>query len=123
MYLIEKTFTFAASHSLEHHDGHCRKLHGHTYGLKVVVKSETLVESGPKRNMVIDFTEIKTIVKPMLKKYLDHCHLNDTLESDSPTAEFIAKWVYDHLKPLIPQLDSITIQESPSARATYTAHS
>ena len=120
MFELEKSFKFEAAHSLSHHDGKCKGLHGHSYILKVKVSSESLVTSGPKTNMVLDFDDLSKLVKPMLTKYLDHHFLNETLNSDSPTAEFIAKWIFDFLEPSLPTLQSITIQETTSSQVTYS---
>lgn len=120
MFEVEKTFTFEAGHLLDHHDGKCRHPHGHSYTIKVKLRVEQLVPSGPKKNMVIDFITISEIVKPMIDDYFDHKWLNDTLESDSPTAEYIAYWVFNYLEPLLPNLYSITVCETSTASATYT---
>lgn len=120
MFELEKSFKFEAAHSLNHHDGKCRGLHGHSYILKVKVNSEVLVDSGPKTNMVMDFDDLSKLVKPMLVEYFDHRFLNETLVSDSPTAEFIAKWIFDFLLPSLPSLQSITIQETTTSQVTYS---
>lgn len=120
MFEIEKTFTFEAGHVLKHHDGKCAIPHGHSYCLKVILRTPHLIESGPKTNMVIDFSDIAHIVKPMIIDYLDHKWLNDTLQSDSTTAEFIAKWIYEHLKPKLPTLYSIVLHETASSKVSYT---
>jgi 6-pyruvoyltetrahydropterin/6-carboxytetrahydropterin synthase len=117
---VEKIFSFEAGHLLDHHDGKCRHPHGHSYVLKVRLRTDALVKEGPQKNMVVDFSLISDIVKPMIKTYFDHQWLNTTLECDSPTAEYIAFWVYNYLEPLIPSLYSVTICETPSASATYT---
>lgn len=70
--------------------------------------------------MILDYGCISKIVKPMITEYFDHHWLNDTLDTDSPTAEFIAHWIYQYLSPLLPNLYSITICETPSSVATYT---
>jgi len=119
MFELEKSFTFEAGHSLIHHDGICREPHGHSYQVTVYITSESLVESGPKTNMVCDFGDITAIVKPMIEKYLDHKWLNDTLESDSPTSEFIAQWIYNYLKPKIPQLKAISVSETRTSKVTF----
>lgn len=121
MFEVEKDFYFEAGHLLDHHDGKCRHPHGHSYRLTVKLRAEELVKSGPKENMLVDFSDISQIVKPMIEKYFDHCWLNDTLESESPTAEFIAFWIYQYLKPQIPNLYSIVVAETSSARAIYTS--
>lgn len=119
MYEIEKTFRFEAGHVLTKHDGKCAVPHGHSYVLQLALRSERLVESGPKTNMLIDFHDLDRMVKPMIEEYLDHRWLNDTLNSDSPTVEFIAKWIYDFLKPKLPMLKTVTLYETASSKATY----
>lgn len=119
MFQLEKIFHFEAGHQLVHHDGKCSHPHGHSYTLRVRIKSSTLQESGPKKNMVIDFSDISKIVKKMIIDYFDHKWVNDTLCTDSPTTEFIAKWIYDHLKEKLPNLDSISISETHSSSVTY----
>lgn len=119
MFEIEKTYTFEAGHVLKNHDGKCSHLHGHSYILKVVLRSESLIDQGPKTNMVIDFSDIGKIIKPMILEYFDHRFINDTLKTDSPTAEFIAKWIYDYVKPKLSLLYSVTVYETATSRATY----
>lgn len=97
MFILRKQFRFEASHQLSQHDGKCRRLHGHSWVMYVEVRSETLIEEGPKDGMVIDYADLKRVVKPLVDDYLDHYHLNDTLEMDQPTSERIAKWVWDRL--------------------------
>jgi 6-pyruvoyltetrahydropterin/6-carboxytetrahydropterin synthase len=120
MFEIEKTFRFEAGHMLEHHDGRCRNRHGHSYVLTIKIVSDQLIPSGPKRNMVVDFDDISKVVKPMIDQYLDHQWLNESLDSDSTTVEFIAQWIYRYLKPLLPQLTAVTLWETATARATYS---
>jgi 6-pyruvoyltetrahydropterin/6-carboxytetrahydropterin synthase len=123
MFELEKTFHFEAGHVLSHHDGKCREPHGHSYVLTVHVRSPTLIPSGPKKNMVIDFQDINHIVRPLIKDSLDHKWLNDTLSSDSPTVEYIAKWIYDYLKPHLPGLYAISMYETATSKVTYTGPS
>lgn len=120
MFELEKTFHFEAGHVLTHHDGKCRVPHGHSYVLTIHVRSPTLISTGPKKNMVVDFQDINALVRPMILQSLDHKWLNDTLATDSPTVEFIAKWVYDYLEPLLPGLYAISMYETVSSKVTYT---
>ena len=62
---ITKIFTFDSSHMLDGHDGKCQNLHGHTYKLEITV-SDDPVRGGPKDGMVMDFTDLKAIVKNTL---------------------------------------------------------
>lgn len=120
MFEIEKSFSFEAGHTLSHHDGKCINPHGHSYTVTIRLRGEKLQESGPKKNMLVDFHDIGAAMKPLLEKHLDHHWLNDTLQTDSPTAEWIAQWIFTALLPQLPQLVSVTVQETATAKATYT---
>jgi 6-pyruvoyltetrahydropterin/6-carboxytetrahydropterin synthase len=120
MFEIEKSFNFEAGHVLKHHDGKCSQPHGHSYRLEVKVRSDQLISSGPKTNMVMDFLDFSAIVKKMIEKYFDHCWVNETLGTDSPTAEFMAKWIFDHLTPQLPGLYQVTLYETATSKATYS---
>ncbi len=120
MFTLEKRFTFEAGHQLHHHKGKCNHPHGHSYILIISIRSSTISSSGSDKNMVIDFTEIKNIVLPMIKTYFDHKWLNDTLDTDSPTAEFIAQWIYNHLKPDFSLLWKVTLYETATSWVSYT---
>lgn len=119
MFELEKTFHFEAGHQLCLHDGKCSNPHGHSYILTVHVSTDQLIPNGPKKNMVIDFSDISDIVKPMLKDYFDHKWLNDTLQSDSTTVEYMAKWIFDFLEPKLPGLHAVSLYETATARAIY----
>jgi 6-pyruvoyltetrahydropterin/6-carboxytetrahydropterin synthase len=120
MFELKKTFHFEAGHQLVHHDGNCAHRHGHSYILTVHICSEELIPDGPKKNMVIDFSTVSDIVKPMIKTYFDHCWLNDTLQTDSPSVEFMARWIYQYLKPKLKSLTAITLNETASSQVTYS---
>ena len=120
MFTVIKSFRFEAGHQLIHHDGACKEPHGHSYSLEVQVKGDSLIDSGPKKNMVLDFHHISDIVEPMIDSYLDHKWLNDTLETDSPTSEFIARWIYRHLKEKLPSLHTVTLSETATSKVIYT---
>jgi 6-pyruvoyltetrahydropterin/6-carboxytetrahydropterin synthase len=119
MFELEKTFHFEAGHALTHHDGKCKTPHGHSYVMTLHLASDKLIADGPKKNMVIDFTDISDIVKPMIETYLDHKWLNETLQNDSPTVEFIAMWVYEHLSPKLPLLKKVSLYETSTSKVTY----
>jgi 6-pyruvoyltetrahydropterin/6-carboxytetrahydropterin synthase len=105
VYTLTKEFKFEAAHVLKNHDGKCARLHGHSWKGRVILQGEHLVGCGPKTNMLVDFGDISAVLKPLVDKFLDHYDLNTTLQCDSPTSEFVAKWVYDKL-----------MQDSPSLR-------
>jgi 6-pyruvoyltetrahydropterin/6-carboxytetrahydropterin synthase len=119
MFEVEKVFTFEAGHVLEHHDGKCSTPHGHSYVMKVVVRKQDLVQSGPKQGMVVDFQEISAIVRPMIDQFFDHRWLNETLKTSCPTAEYMAKWVFEFLQPSLPDLYRVTISETATSSASY----
>lgn len=89
--------------------------------MSIVVRQDALIGSGPKENMVVDFQEIGNLVKPMIDQYLDHQWLNDTLQTKAPTAEYIAKWVFDFLQPKLPGLFRVSISETATSTASYTS--
>lgn len=119
MFELEKHFAFEGGHVLKYHDGQCCHPHGHSYKLIVKLRGPDLQDTGPHRGMLVDFGHISKVVKPMIEKYLDHKWINDTLNTDSPTAEFIAKWIYEYLQPYFPYLYSITLQETATSKVTY----
>lgn len=119
MFLLRKSFRFEAAHQLVHHGGKCAHLHGHSYKLEVQLASPTLQKSGSSTNMVQDFEHISAVVRTLVKEFLDHRNLNETLDSDSPTAEFIAQWTYERLHKKLPQLVAVTIRETESSSVTY----
>lgn len=119
MFEIKKSFKFEAGHQLMHHDGKCSEPHGHSYTLTIIIRGETLIKEGPKKNMITDFTDISTLVTPLIMSHLDHKWLNETLDTDSPTTEFIARWIYEKLKSEIPHLYAVSVSETTSSKVTY----
>lgn len=120
MFDLEKIFHFEAGHALTHHDGKCRQPHGHSYILVIHIQANSLIKEGPKRNMVMDFSDITAHVNPMIRDYFDHHWLNETLQTDSPTVEFMAHWIYHYLKPHLPLLHGITLHETATSKVTYS---
>jgi 6-pyruvoyltetrahydropterin/6-carboxytetrahydropterin synthase len=123
MWIIKKTYPFEASHQLPHHDGKCARLHGHSYKVTVVLAGLTLVQDGSKSGMLIDYNDIDTVMEPYIAANLDHHHLNDTLDCESPTAELIAKSVYGYLKTFAVignYLSSVEVSETANTWAVYS---
>lgn len=117
---ICKSFTFDAAHYLPHHDGKCKNLHGHTYKLEVAVSSNSLVTGGSSTGMVMDFGDLKIIVKRVVLDQLDHISLNYIW--DNPTAEIMADWIFRGLKESIERfstvkLDRVRLYETPDSYA------
>lgn len=107
MFEVTKEIRFCYGHRLLNYDGKCRYLHGHN-GRAVI----TLAAAGVDRlGMVMDFSHIKKVVGGWIDAHLDHrmlLHRGDPvlpelqrqgepvfLLDDNPTAENIAKLIYD----------------------------
>lgn len=68
-----KEFTFDCAHMLEGHEGLCQNLHGHTYKLEVEVSNACgTISSGASFGMVMDFKDLKEIVKRTIVDRFDH---------------------------------------------------
>ena len=119
MWSVSKQFRFEASHRLPHHGGKCARLHGHSWVGHVVCESRELSTEGSDQGMVIDFEELSRAVSPILENALDHWHLNDTTGLANPTSEELARWIYDRLKPCLPQLTKVVIEETCTSRCEY----
>ena len=70
---ITKQFTFETGHALFGYDGKCRNVHGHSYKLSVTVIGQPIKDSNHvKHGMVIDFGDLKKIVKEEIVDVFDH---------------------------------------------------
>ena len=70
---ITKQFTFETGHALYGYDGKCRNVHGHSYKLAVTVIGTPITDSSHvKFGMVIDFSDLKKIVKEEIVDLFDH---------------------------------------------------
>ena len=70
---ITKQFTFETGHALYGYDGKCKNVHGHSYKLSVTVIGSPITDSSNvKFGMVIDFTDLKKIVKEEVVDQFDH---------------------------------------------------
>jgi len=119
MFTLTKEFRFEAAHMLPHHDGKCQRLHGHSWKMKLAVQRTDLVFSGPKQGMLVDFGDLSKAVRPLLENYLDHHYLNETLKLENPTSEEIARWIYNYLERIIPDLKGISIEETCTSACLY----
>lgn len=119
MYKISKQFAFSASHILEglQQDHPCAHLHGHNYVIIVHLKGQLLNEVG----FVKDYRELD-IIKKYIDNTLDHRHLNDIFPFN-PTAENIAKYLYDTFKKDVPEIYAVEVCETPKTSAIYEADS
>ena len=70
---VTKEFSFEMSHVLWNYDGPCRNVHGHSYKLFVTIAGVPVSDSeNPKNGMVMDFTDLKKIVKHEIVDVFDH---------------------------------------------------
>ena len=110
---VRRRFDFEAAHRLPEHPGKCRRLHGHSYALVVTVEGPIDPQSG----MVLDFAELKRIVKREIVEQVDHRCLNEII--DNPTAEVVAKWSWERLAAHLPGLVEIELRETDRCSAIY----
>lgn len=76
MIRITKIFTFETAHVLYNYDGKCKNMHGHSYKLFVTIKGKPIKDlDSPKNGMVVDFGDIKKIVKFEIIDMWDHAVL------------------------------------------------
>lgn len=107
MFYLQKTIEVSFAHQLSlPYPSQCTNLHGHNGIITIYCKTKELNNEG----MVIDFQQIKKIVK----ESLDHKNLNETLPFQ-PTAENIARW----LCMQIPCCYKVSLQESEGNIAIY----
>ncbi|MGV3509421.1 MAG: 6-carboxytetrahydropterin synthase QueD [Sphingobacteriaceae bacterium] len=114
--ILYKDFSFDSAHFLPNvPEGHkCKQLHGHTYHLRVFVEGPVKDNEG----WVLDFTDLKTIVNPVIR-VVDHKLLNDVEGLENPTSERIAIWLWNQIKPSLPQLSKIELKETPTSGVIY----
>ena len=114
---IYKEFTFEAAHRLPHVPaGHkCSRLHGHSFVVRICVSGPMGEHSG----WVMDFGDIKEAFHPLWKQ-LDHYYLNDIPGLENPTSENLAVWIWQRLKPGLPELSKVEIRETCTSGCVYT---
>jgi 6-pyruvoyltetrahydropterin/6-carboxytetrahydropterin synthase len=110
---LDVEFYFAAAHRLPRYEGPCFRLHGHNYRFFVTVEGDV----DPKSGMIADFGEIKRLVQEHVLARVDHRNLNDVLEN--PTAENIARWIWEVLEAALPGLAEVRLFEIPDSCVTY----
>ncbi|PIQ85030.1 MAG: 6-pyruvoyl tetrahydrobiopterin synthase [Candidatus Omnitrophica bacterium CG11_big_fil_rev_8_21_14_0_20_45_26] len=133
MYSVTKEIHFCYGHRLMNYEGKCRHLHGHNGRVQVKLTSSKL----DHRAMVFDFADISREIKTWIDETLDHTmllreddpilpHLKEKNErfltmKTNPTAEAIARMIYDHVASLGFPIASVTLWETETSFATYQA--
>ena len=131
------------AHTLFEYDGLCRNIHGHSYNLEVTISGEPRNEPGhPKDGMVLDFSELKTIVKSRIVDRFDHALMVNNLVPEKqmellrqttnriivvnfqPTSENIVVYIAEILQQHLPagvKLFSIRLFETVTSFAEWFA--
>ena len=90
---ITKHFDFESAHALYGYDGKCKNIHGHSYHLYVTVIGQPITDAeNAKNGMVMDFGDLKVIVKKEIVTKFDHAVV---LNENSPHKE-LADTINDH---------------------------
>jgi 6-pyruvoyltetrahydropterin/6-carboxytetrahydropterin synthase len=138
MYSLVSEASFDSAHFLAQYEGKCRNIHGHRWTVKVEIFGEKLQENGSKREMLIDFGELKSELKKLVDFY-DHSLIIEkntmreitlnALKEDGfriievefrPTAENFAKNFYDYFIEKGFSVKSISVYETPNNCAIYS---
>ena len=135
MYSVVKEIHFCYGHRLLDYDGKCAHPHGHNGRIEIELGAAAL----DKRGMVFDFTDIKELVQKWVDKELDHKMIlrkDDPLVkilkelgepcftmNENPTAESLAKLIYDFAKSKKLPVSRVTFWETASSNASYSERS
>ena len=140
---ITKEFKFEMAHALMGYDGPCRNIHGHSYELKVTLAGKAITdESNPKLGMVMDFGELKKIVRKAIVDEFDHAlvlnakmpnvlidELKDNFEriimlDYQPTSELMILDFAERIQKILPQnvtLKYLLLRETVTSYAEWFA--
>ena len=139
---ITKQFSFETGHALYGYDGKCKNVHGHSYKLSVTVIGKPIDNtSNVKHGMVIDFSDLKKIVKNEIVDVFDHATVfnkntphvelakeledrghNVLLVDYQPTSEMMVIDFAEKIKKHLPQhitLHSLKLQETETSFAEW----
>jgi len=138
---VTKEFNFEMAHALWNYDGACKNIHGHSYRLFVTIIGNPIEDpSNPKYGMVMDFKDLKAVVKEEIVDLLDHAllvHKNAEGESLNavkkmyqkvhvfdfqPTCENLVAFSASKLIPLLPEgitLHSVKLYETATSFAEW----
>ena len=132
MYSVTKKVEFCYGHRLLDYDGVCKHPHGHNAVAEIEVRTDSL----DPRNMVVDFSDIKRLVKGWIDRELDHKMIlrhDDPLVAplqrlgepiylldSNPTVERIARLIFDISRQEHLPVVRVTVWETPTSWATYS---
>ena len=114
---IFKAFTLESAHRLPNVPaGHkCARVHGHSFRVEIHVRGPVDAHLG----WVMDFADVKAAFQPLYQQ-LDHHYLNDVPGLENPTSENLARWIWQRLRPALPQLSAVVVHETCTSGARYT---
>ena len=131
MFKVTKEINFCYGHRLLNYEGKCRFLHGHNARVEIELSNESL----DHRGMVMDFDEVKRSLQNWIDATLDHKMLLNqkdpilpTLKSSqepvvplehNPTAEVLARMVFDYAKSQGFPVTEVRFWETPTSFASY----
>ena len=131
MFQVTQNIEFCYGHRLLNYAGKCRHLHGHNGRAVIVLEAESLDDRG----MLVDFSDIKQSVRTWIDDELDHrMILNEAdpavpffqeqgeplfLLPENPTAETIAKLIFNFTKEQGFPVTEVSLWETPKSFATY----
>jgi 6-pyruvoyltetrahydropterin/6-carboxytetrahydropterin synthase len=131
MFRVTREIDFCYGHRLLDYNGKCRHLHGHNGRAVIVIESDKLDERG----MVLDFSDIKRVVSHWIDENLDHRMIlrrDDPavavleklgeplyLVDENPTAENIAKLIFEFTAKQGFPIVEAHLWETPRCFATY----
>lgn len=140
---VTKEFPFEMAHVLSNYDGPCKNVHGHSYRLFVTLSGLPADDpENPKNGMVIDFSDLKKIVRNEIVDIFDHSVVisdridkekagmfkkmfgNTVLVSYQPTCENLVSDFAERIKPHIPKgvnLHSLKLYETATSFAEWYA--
>ena len=138
---VTKEFGFEMAHVLWNYDGPCRNVHGHSYRLFVTLSGIPIEDpENPKNGMVVDFTDLKRIVKDEIISIFDHSVVvsnrydrekteiflklfgNTVLVDYQPTCENLVADFAARIIPCLPQrikLHSLKLYETSTSYAEW----
>ena len=135
MYRVSKSVSFCYGHRLLNYQGKCQHLHGHNARAVIMLQSQTLDERG----MVEDFSDLKRLVWEWLDSEIDHTlllHKDDPIlpllqgsgervrvTQENPTAEVIAKMIYEYVAAKGFPVTDVTLWETETSYASYSSDS
>lgn len=120
MYEVFREYRFEAAHRLPRlpADHRCARLHGHSFVVQVHVRGRLDASKG----WLVDYYDIDQAWAPCHER-LDHHYLNEVEGLENPTSETIARWIWDRVRPSLPQLARVLVKETCDAGCAYLGES